>query len=230
VVWDERPGLCSEVPLDARNPSRAREFRENVGGVLALGTEPIGLTRVGIDEKVNGLIAIGVELADATGKRSPVGHGDDITVQTVVADCVAIVLVAPVGGEVRDRFEAVGDGRGVEGTLEYDTADGVRVVKLSGPDGGDTIDVVNFDTGLDARLKTRLQIEIGTLLTDLNVTGLYVTHDQEEAMVMCDRVAVMNDGRVEQVGTPREIYESPANEFVSEFVALDAPDLPFVQW
>ena len=85
-------------------------------------------------------------------------------------------------------------------------------------------------TGLDARLKTRLQTEIGTLLTDLNVTGLYVTHDQEEAMVMCDRVAVMNDGRVEQVGTPREIYESPANEFVSEFVALDAPDLPFVQW
>jgi putative spermidine/putrescine transport system ATP-binding protein len=85
-------------------------------------------------------------------------------------------------------------------------------------------------TGLDAQLKTRLQTEIGALLADLDVTGLYVTHDQEEAMMMCDRVAVMNEGRVEQVGTPRDIYESPANEFVSEFVSLDAPDLPFVQW
>ncbi|CQR52147.1 MULTISPECIES: ABC transporter ATP-binding protein [Haloferax] len=85
-------------------------------------------------------------------------------------------------------------------------------------------------TGLDAQLKARLRTEIGALLAELDVTGLYVTHDQEEAMVMCDRVAVLNEGRVEQVGTPREIYESPANEFVSEFVALDAPDLPFVSW
>ena len=73
-------------------------------------------------------------------------------------------------------------------------------------------------TGLDAKLKERLQREIGSLLDDLGVTALYVTHDQEEAMVMCDRIAVMNDGEVEQIGTPREIYERPANEFVAEFV------------
>ena len=73
-------------------------------------------------------------------------------------------------------------------------------------------------TGLDAKLKTRLQREIGGLLEDLDVTGLYVTHDQEEAMVMCDRIAVMNDGRVEQVGTPDEVYEKPANDFVADFV------------
>jgi putative spermidine/putrescine transport system ATP-binding protein len=85
-------------------------------------------------------------------------------------------------------------------------------------------------TGLDAQLKTRLQAEVGDLLADLGVTGLYVTHDQEEAMVMCDRVAVMNEGRLEQVGTPREIYEKPANDFVATFVSLDAPDLPFVEW
>ncbi|MFK8213925.1 ABC transporter ATP-binding protein [Haloferax volcanii] len=85
-------------------------------------------------------------------------------------------------------------------------------------------------TGLDAQLKARLRTEIGALLAELDVTGLYVTHDQAEAMVMCDRVAVLNEGRVEQVGTPREIYEAPATEFVSEFVALDAPDLPFVSW
>ena len=85
-------------------------------------------------------------------------------------------------------------------------------------------------TGLDAKLKARLRDEVGELLSELNVTGLYVTHDQEEAMLMCDRIAVMNDGHLEQVGTPREVYESPATEFVSEFVALDAPELPFVQW
>jgi putative spermidine/putrescine transport system ATP-binding protein len=73
-------------------------------------------------------------------------------------------------------------------------------------------------TGLDAKLKTRLQEEIGSLLDDIDVTSLYVTHDQSEAMVMCDRIAVMNEGRIEQVGTPAEIYESPANGFVADFV------------
>ncbi|QLH80536.1 ABC transporter ATP-binding protein [Halosimplex pelagicum] len=73
-------------------------------------------------------------------------------------------------------------------------------------------------TGLDAKLKTRLQEEIGALLDDLDVTALYVTHDQSEAMVMCDRIAVMNDGQVEQVGTPAEVYERPENAFVADFV------------
>jgi len=73
-------------------------------------------------------------------------------------------------------------------------------------------------TGLDAKLKTRLQQEIGSLLDEIDVTSLYVTHDQSEAMVMCDRIAVMNDGHIEQVGTPAEIYEAPANNFVADFV------------
>jgi len=73
-------------------------------------------------------------------------------------------------------------------------------------------------TGLDAKLKTRLQKEIGSLLDTIDVTSLYVTHDQSEAMVMCDRIAVMDDGHVEQVGTPEEVYERPANEFVADFV------------
>jgi len=84
-------------------------------------------------------------------------------------------------------------------------------------------------TGLDAQLKRRLRVEVGELLADLDVTAMYVTHDQTEAMEMCDRVAVMNDGRVEQVGTPREVYESPASEFVAEFVSLDVPEFAFVE-
>ncbi|PGF16310.1 sulfate ABC transporter ATP-binding protein [Natrinema sp. CBA1119] len=73
-------------------------------------------------------------------------------------------------------------------------------------------------TGLDAELKTRLRDEIGELLSDLEVTALYVTHDQEEAMAMCDRIAVLADGTLEQVGQPAEIYRRPANPFVANFV------------
>ena len=73
-------------------------------------------------------------------------------------------------------------------------------------------------TGLDAQLKNRLQREIGGLLEELDVTALYVTHDQEEAMVMCDRIAVMNEGIIEQVGEPEEVYAQPANAFVADFI------------
>ncbi|GGI99525.1 spermidine/putrescine import ATP-binding protein PotA [Halobellus salinus] len=73
-------------------------------------------------------------------------------------------------------------------------------------------------TGLDAKLKQTLRQELGQLLDDLEVTTLYVTHDQEQAMSMCDRIAVMNDGHLEQIGTPSEIYEQPANEFVAGFI------------
>ncbi len=73
-------------------------------------------------------------------------------------------------------------------------------------------------TGLDASLKERLRTELSGLLEDLEVTALYVTHDQEEAMVMCDRIAVLNDGSLEQIGRPTEIYERPANRFVADFV------------
>jgi putative spermidine/putrescine transport system ATP-binding protein len=73
-------------------------------------------------------------------------------------------------------------------------------------------------TGLDAKLKRQLRPELGSLLDDLDITTLYVTHDQREAMATCDRIAVMNDGRVAQVGAPETIYERPANEFVADFI------------
>jgi len=73
-------------------------------------------------------------------------------------------------------------------------------------------------TGLDAKLKQTLRTELGALLDDLDVTTLYVTHDQEQAMEMCDKLVVMNDGTVEQTGTPTTVYERPANEFVADFI------------
>lgn len=73
-------------------------------------------------------------------------------------------------------------------------------------------------TGLDANLKSRLRRELSTLLDELGVTALYVTHDQKEAMEMCDRIAVLSDGTIEQVGTPEGIYERPENRFVADFI------------
>ena len=71
---------------------------------------------------------------------------------------------------------------------------------------------------LDKKLRERMQIEIKHLQESLGATVIYVTHDQEEALTMADRIAVMNRGRLEQVGTPAELYERPANPFVASFV------------
>ncbi len=73
-------------------------------------------------------------------------------------------------------------------------------------------------SNLDARLRDEMREEIGDLQRRLGFTVLYVTHDQSEAMALSHRVAVMRDGRVEQVGTPEEIYEKPATAFVARFV------------
>lgn len=73
-------------------------------------------------------------------------------------------------------------------------------------------------TALDARLRDDLRLEIDQLLRALGITAIYVTHDQAEAMALADRVVVMNRGRIEQIGTPRQIYESPETPFVTDFI------------
>jgi multiple sugar transport system ATP-binding protein len=73
-------------------------------------------------------------------------------------------------------------------------------------------------SNLDASLRGDLRLEIGRLVRRLGVTALYVTHDHVEAMTLADRIAVMNAGRIVQVGTPREIYEEPATSFVGSFL------------
>lgn len=81
--------------------------------------------------------------------------------------------------------------------------------------------VLLFDeplSALDALLKIRLREEIANLLKQLKITAVYVTHDQEEAMVVGDRIAVLNKGRIEQIATPREIYHRPQSEFVANFI------------
>ncbi|HJU36839.1 MAG TPA: ABC transporter ATP-binding protein [Gaiellaceae bacterium] len=73
---------------------------------------------------------------------------------------------------------------------------------------------------LDLKLRQEMQIFLKALQRDLGITFVYVTHDQEEALTMSDRLAVFNEGRVEQVGTPAEVYEHPQTEFVAGFVGV----------
>ena len=71
---------------------------------------------------------------------------------------------------------------------------------------------------LDLKLREQMQVELKTIQEDVGITFIYVTHDQEEALTMSDRIAVFNDGQIEQIGTPDEIYERPVNPFVAGFV------------
>ena len=71
---------------------------------------------------------------------------------------------------------------------------------------------------LDVKLRKQMQLELKRIQHELGTTFVYVTHDQEEALAMSDRIAVMNEGEVEQIGSPREIYEHPASDFVADFV------------
>jgi spermidine/putrescine transport system ATP-binding protein len=73
---------------------------------------------------------------------------------------------------------------------------------------------------LDAKLRKALQVELKALQETVGVTFLYVTHDQEEALTLWDRLAVMSGGRIEQVGTPAEVYEEPANTYVAGFLGV----------
>ncbi len=81
-------------------------------------------------------------------------------------------------------------------------------------------------SNLDAQLRVELRVEIKRLHQRLKATMIYVTHDQIEALTLADRIAVMKDRIIQQVGTPREIYQRPANRFVASFVG--SPSMNFV--
>jgi spermidine/putrescine transport system ATP-binding protein len=73
---------------------------------------------------------------------------------------------------------------------------------------------------LDLKLRKQMQLELKAIQHDVGITFVHVTHDQEEAMTMADRIAVMNQGRIEQLGTPTELYETPATAFVAGFLGV----------
>ena len=73
---------------------------------------------------------------------------------------------------------------------------------------------------LDLKLREQMQVELKGIQGDVGITFIYVTHDQDEALTMSDRIAVFNEGRIEQISPPAELYEQPANEFVAGFVGV----------
>ena len=94
-------------------------------------------------------------------------------------------------------------------------------------------DVFLFDeplSNLDAELRVSMRIEIARLHRALGNTMIYVTHDQTEAMTLADIIVVLRDGRVEQTGSPREIYENPANTFVAGFIGSPRMNLLNAEW
>ena len=94
-------------------------------------------------------------------------------------------------------------------------------------------DVFLFDeplSNLDAELRVSMRIEIARLHRDLGNTMIYVTHDQTEAMTLADRIVILRDGRIEQVGTPRQVYEDPANTFVAGFIGSPRMNLLDARW
>jgi multiple sugar transport system ATP-binding protein len=80
-------------------------------------------------------------------------------------------------------------------------------------------------SNLDAKLRVAMRAEIKALHQRLKTTTVYVTHDQIEAMTMADRIVVMHDGIIEQIGTPLDLYDQPANRFVAEFIGSPAMNL-----
>ena len=81
-------------------------------------------------------------------------------------------------------------------------------------------------SNLDAKLRSEMRTELQNLQHDFGVTTIYVTHDQTEAMTMGDRIAILNDGELQQIGTPLECYHTPANEFVAGFIG--SPSMNFL--
>ena len=73
---------------------------------------------------------------------------------------------------------------------------------------------------LDAKLRKALQVELKSLQEELEITFIYVTHDQEEALTMSDRMAVMTEGKIEQLGTPSEVYETPTSSYIADFLGV----------
>ncbi len=133
--------------------------------------------------------------------------------------------------EIRERVERVARILGIEDLLARKPSQlsgGQRQRVAMGRAIIREPDVFLFDeplSNLDARLRSQMRVEIKRLHDDLKATSIFVTHDQVEAMTMADRLVVMNQGVVEQTGTPRQVYRRPGSTYVASFIGAPAMNL-----
>jgi multiple sugar transport system ATP-binding protein len=126
--------------------------------------------------------------------------------------------------EIRDRVEEAAEMMGIEDQLDKkpgNLSGGQQQRVATGRAIVREPEVFLMDeplSNLDAKLRVHMRTELQRIQEELDTTTIYVTHDQEEAMTMSDRIVVFNEGRIQQAGTPEQIYDEPANLFVADFI------------
>ncbi|MFM0012228.1 ABC transporter ATP-binding protein [Paraburkholderia sediminicola] len=180
----------------------------DAGGSIAFGDEDV--TALPIEKRQVGMVFQSYALFPNLTVRGNIGYGLKIkrvpaeTARQRVDELLAMMRLTAHADKPIDQLSG---GQRQRVALARALAVQPRVLLLDEP-----------LTALDARLRDTLRSEMNTLLRELEITTVYVTHDQAEAMALGDRIVVMSAGRIEQIGSPRDIYYRPANRTVAQFV------------
>lgn len=170
----------------------------------------IDVTRLPVEQRNVGMVFQSYALFPNMTVAENIGYGLRIrrnpaaSVRTRVAEMLAMMRIEQLAAR---RVDELSGGQRQRVALARAIAVRPRALLLDEP-----------LTALDARLRDDLRLEIDTLLRSLRITAVYVTHDQAEAMALGDRIVVMENGRIAQVGRPRDIYRQPRTRFVAEFI------------
>jgi putative spermidine/putrescine transport system ATP-binding protein len=180
----------------------------DAGGRIAFGDEDV--TALPIEKRQVGMVFQSYALFPNLTVRGNIGYG--LKIKRVAADIARqrvdeLLAMMRLTAHADKPIDQLSGGQRQRVALARALAMQPRVLLLDEP-----------LTALDARLRDALRSEMNTLLRELGITTVYVTHDQAEAMELGDRIVVMSAGRIEQIGTPRDIYYRPANRAVAQFV------------
>lgn len=178
------------------------------GGRVSFGTDDV--TALPIERRKVGMVFQNYALFPNLSVRGNVGYG--LRIQKVEASALRkrvdeLLAMTELTAHADKPISELSGGQKQRVALARALAPRPRVLLLDEP-----------LTALDARLRETLRAEMNALLRELRVTSVYVTHDQSEAMALADRIVVMSAGRIEQCGTPRQIYYQPASRTVAQFV------------
>ncbi len=182
--------------------------RPDAGGRVSFGADDV--TSLPIERRKVGMVFQNYALFPNLSVRGNVGYG--LRIQKIEASQIRkrvdeLLAMTELSMHADRPISELSGGQKQRVALARALAQRPRVLLLDEP-----------LTALDARLRETLRVEMNALLRELRVTSVYVTHDQSEAMALADRIVVMSAGRIEQCGTPREIYYRPANRTVAQFV------------